>query len=146
MITSFTSKLVLQSIWFLAFLLPPGTCLWEQSEVQGRQVHYRARPHDQGQRLGLSERPGEISGWMVNVWVNDWLWFAITLLNPLLPSISCWHTHTSPDRNQESGPPRGALCVCRRARACVCVCVTGPAHGSTLRYMNAYTRCTDIRV
>lgn len=122
MITSFISKLVLQSMSFLTFLLPPGTCLWEQSEVQGRQVHYRARPHDQGQRLGLSERPGESNGWMVNVWVNEWLWFAITLLNPLLPSISCWHTPlTGPESGEQD--TRGALCVWRRARACVCMCV-----------------------
>lgn len=28
-----------------------------ESEVQGGQIHHRALPHDQGKRLGLSQRP-----------------------------------------------------------------------------------------
>ncbi len=123
MLTSFTSKLVLRSISFSRFSssCPQEHAFESSQKVQGRQVHYRARPHDQGQRLGLSERPWR-EQWVDGECVGEWrLWFAITPLNPLLPSISCWHTRPSPDPNRESGPP-GGLCVSRGECAHVCVC------------------------
>lgn len=125
-----------------------GTRLWEQSKVQGGEVHHRTRPHDQGQRLGMNRRRVEVDdGWMVNAWVDDWLWFAITLLNLKPLHLLLTHTHLVPGcpPGLVSGgraAPGWSLCVCRRARARACV---RPATGgSTLRNMNAYTRCTDI--
>lgn len=61
---------------------PPGARLREQSEVQRRQVHHRAGPHDQGQWLGLrdeqwghdhirGERGGGLDG-PTNGWLRGW--------------------------------------------------------------------------
>ena len=53
---SLNQVLTMQSVCFCSLpVSSAGACIWKQSEIQGGQIHHRAGPHDQGQRLGVSE-------------------------------------------------------------------------------------------
>lgn len=92
---------------------------------------------------GNEQMPGRVE---VDAWVDDWLWFAITLLNLKSLHLLLTHTHLVPGcppgpvSGERAAP--GGRCVPGGER--VRVCVSSPMRGSTLRYMNAYTRCTDV--